>query len=214
MFVEVSYLDGPTERMPSGKDCIGDAARAVFQSTPEAIIARFASTEETILMDAIWDGKFRSQLFEAIAQGQIIKGRGGDLVGVARKALQPGQLAISDKSHVLGGEQSNSSMLFDNKFFLKLYRKLEDGVNPDVEINCFLTERADFPNVPAFLGPIQYRRPKAAPTVVCLLQSAPTTKATFGRSPWMPWAATTNGCWDEKPIFRTKPRRQVPSSMS
>jgi len=76
----------------------------------------------------------------------------------------------------LGGEQSNSSVLFDNKFFLKLYRKLEDGVNPDVEINCFLTERANFPNVPAFLGALEYRRPKADPTVVCLLQSAATNE--------------------------------------
>jgi len=30
-------------------------------------------------------------------------------------------------------------MLFDDKFFLKLYRKLEDGVNPDVEVTRFLT---------------------------------------------------------------------------
>ena len=63
-------------------------------------------------------------------------------------------------------------MLFDNKFFLKLYRKLEDGVNPDVEITRFLTEHTKFPNVPAFVGAIEYRRPKAEPTVVCLLQSA------------------------------------------
>ena len=64
-------------------------------------------------------------------------------------------------------------MLFDNKFFLKLYRKLEDGVNPDVEVTRFLTERAGFPNVPAFGGAIEYRRaPKNEPTVVCLLQSA------------------------------------------
>jgi maltose alpha-D-glucosyltransferase/alpha-amylase len=63
-------------------------------------------------------------------------------------------------------------MLFDNKFFLKLYRKLEDGVNPDVEITRFLTEKTDFPNVPAFVGALEYRRPKADPTVVCLLQRA------------------------------------------
>src|SRR5438876_6235753 len=63
-------------------------------------------------------------------------------------------------------------MLFDNKFFLKLYRKLEDGVNPDVEITRFLTEHTDFPNVPAFVGALEYRRPKAEPTVVCLLQRA------------------------------------------
>jgi maltose alpha-D-glucosyltransferase/alpha-amylase len=63
-------------------------------------------------------------------------------------------------------------MLFENKFFLKLYRKLEDGVNPDVEVTRFLTEHAKFPNVPAFLGALEYRRNKAEPTVVCLLQAA------------------------------------------
>ena len=63
-------------------------------------------------------------------------------------------------------------MLFDNKFFLKLYRKLEDGINPDVEITRFLTEKTDFPNVPAFVGALEYRRAKAEPTVVCLLQRA------------------------------------------
>jgi Uncharacterized protein, probably involved in trehalose biosynthesis len=54
-------------------------------------------------------------------------------------------------------------MLFDNKFFLKLYRKLEDGVNPDVEITRFLTEKTDFPNVPAFVGALEYRPAKGGP---------------------------------------------------
>src|SRR5260370_35985139 len=63
-------------------------------------------------------------------------------------------------------------MLFDNGFFLKLYRKIEDGLNPDVEINRFLTEQTDFPNVPAFVGAIEYRRRKAEPAVVCMLQRA------------------------------------------
>ena len=63
-------------------------------------------------------------------------------------------------------------MVFDNKFFLKLYRKLEDGVNPDVEITRFLTDHAQFGNVPAFGGALEYRRAKAEPTVICLLQNA------------------------------------------
>ena len=75
-------------------------------------------------------------------------------------------------SQVLNAEQSNSSMLFDNRFFLKLYRKLEDGVNPDVEVTRFLTERAQFDHVPDFVGAIEYRRPRSEPTVVTLLQTA------------------------------------------
>jgi maltose alpha-D-glucosyltransferase/alpha-amylase len=63
-------------------------------------------------------------------------------------------------------------MLFENRFFRKLYRKLEDGVNPDVEVTRFLTERRHFANVPAFIGAIEYRRSHAEPTVVALLQAA------------------------------------------
>src|SRR5439155_22156848 len=48
----------------------------------------------------------------------------------------------------------------------------EDGLNPDVEINRFLTEQTDFVNVPAFVGAIEYRRAKAEPAVVCMLQRA------------------------------------------
>ena len=63
-------------------------------------------------------------------------------------------------------------MVFDNSIFVKLYRKIEDGVNPDVEITRFLTERCHFPNVPEFLGAAEYRRQKMPPTVVCLAQQA------------------------------------------
>ena len=81
-----------------------------------------------------------------------MKGRAGELVGVTAKGFEADQSSNLGNSHVLGLEQSNSSMLFDNKFFLKLYRKIEDGMNPDVEITRFLTEHTKFPNVPAFVG--------------------------------------------------------------
>ena len=172
-FVEVSYLDGPTETYSLPVNIAsGDAARAVSQATPQAIIARFAGSDETVLYDAVWDAKFRSQLFETIAQGQRMKGQSGELVGIPGQALPESSSTTATTSQVLSGEQSNSSMLFENKFFLKLYRKLEDGVNPDVEVTRFLTDRANFANVPAFGGAIEYRRKKSEPTVVCLLQNA------------------------------------------
>ena len=176
-FLEINYLDAPAETyaMPV-KIASGEAARSVSQGAPHAIIAHFAGREGAVLFDAIWDATFRSQLFEAIVQRQTIKGRTSDLVGLACETLEADHPVVSGKSQVLGAEQSNSSMLFDNNFFLKLYRKLENGVNPDVEINRFLTEHTDFPNVPAFVGALEYRRPKAEPAVVCLLQRAATNE--------------------------------------
>jgi maltose alpha-D-glucosyltransferase / alpha-amylase len=176
-FVEVNYLDAPTETyvLPV-KIASGDAARAISQSAPHAIVARFEGNGEGILFDATWDAECRSRLFDTILKRETTKGRAGNLVGVAAKDFDANQSIMPGNSRVLGAEQSNSSMLFDNKFFLKLYRKIEDGVNPDVEITRFLTERTKFPNVPEFIGAIEYRRPKAEPTVVCLLESAVTNE--------------------------------------
>src|SRR5205823_5086909 len=83
---------------------------------------------------------------EVIARRQAMKARAGDFVGVTASRFEADQTVASGNSQVVSGEQSNSSMLFDNKFFLKLYRKIEDGLNPDVEINRFLTEHTEFPN--------------------------------------------------------------------
>src|SRR6202035_5495459 len=120
---------------------------------------------------------FREKLFRLMQDRQRADGKVGQLVGAAHESLMENIKSVLPKSEVLGGEQSNSSMLFADKFFLKLYRKLEDGVNPDVEVTRFLTERAQFENVPAFGGSIEYRRAKSQPTVVCLLQDAITSEA-------------------------------------
>jgi len=172
-FVEVSYLDGPNETyaLPV-KIADGDAAHAVSQSAPHAVIARFDGAEEAILFDAVWDAEFREKLFRLMLDRQHAIGKNGNLVGTVSPAFAQNAAGKVPSSKVLSGEQSNSSMLFENKFFLKLYRKLEDGVNPDVEVTRFLTDRASFPNVPTFGGAIEYRRGKSEPTVVCLLQSA------------------------------------------
>ncbi|PYJ21439.1 MAG: alpha-amylase, partial [Verrucomicrobia bacterium] len=172
-FIEISYLDAPTETYAIPVKIASDnVARSVSQSAPNAIIAHFAGSDGAVLLDAIWDATFRSQLFEAIMRRQTMKARVGDFVGVIASRFETDQTVISGDSEVVSGEQSNSSILFDNKFFLKLYRKVEDGLNPDVEINRFLTEQTDFPNVPPFVGAIEYRRPKAERAVVCLLQRA------------------------------------------
>ena len=172
-FVEVNYLDAPTETYAIPvKIASAEMAHSITQNAPHAVVAHFADSNGAILCDAIWDATFRSQLFDAIVRHRTLPAQAGQFVGMATANLGSQELDFSGNSQVLSAEQSNSSMLFDNRFFLKLYRKLEDGVNPDVEITRFLTEQTNFPNVPAFVGALEYRRSKAEPTVVCLLQEA------------------------------------------
>jgi maltose alpha-D-glucosyltransferase / alpha-amylase len=52
-------------------------------------------------------------------------------------------------------EQSNSTALVDSDYVVKLYRKLEPGINPEIEMGRFLTEVAGFANTPALLGSVE-----------------------------------------------------------
>jgi maltose alpha-D-glucosyltransferase/alpha-amylase len=52
-------------------------------------------------------------------------------------------------------EQSNSTALVDDKFVVKLYRKLDNGINPEVEVGRFLTDVTGFANTPALLGSVE-----------------------------------------------------------
>ena len=55
----------------------------------------------------------------------------------------------------VGAEQSNTSVVFDDELILKLFRRLEPGINPELEMLRFLTERG-FPNIAALGGWYSY----------------------------------------------------------
>jgi maltose alpha-D-glucosyltransferase / alpha-amylase len=67
-------------------------------------------------------------------------------------------------------EQSNTSILYDQKLILKLFRRLQPGENPDTEIGRFLTEVAHFPRVAPFLGNIRASREGKEHTTLAMLQ--------------------------------------------
>jgi trehalose synthase-fused probable maltokinase len=55
----------------------------------------------------------------------------------------------------MGAEQSNSSVVFDDTYVLKAFRRLEAGDNPELEMLRFLTER-EFPHIAELVGWIDY----------------------------------------------------------
>ena len=53
---------------------------------------------------------------------------------------------------MLKAEQSNTSLIYGGKLFVKFYRRLVAGENPDAELTRYLSGTANFPNVPRFGG--------------------------------------------------------------
>jgi maltose alpha-D-glucosyltransferase / alpha-amylase len=73
-------------------------------------------------------------------------------------------------SRVGSAEQSNTSILYGDQLFLKLFRRVQPEENPDVEIGRFLTEVARFTGIPPFMGEISVSSPGSEMTTVAMLQ--------------------------------------------
>jgi maltose alpha-D-glucosyltransferase/alpha-amylase len=117
-----------------------------------------------VLFDAIYDESFREQLLHFLLSKRKMKGEAGELAvdrgrNTSRLARDLREQHDGVPSRVLRAEQSNSAILYRDKFFFKLYRKIEEGTNPDAELTRFLSERKRFGNVPRFLSEMQYVRP-------------------------------------------------------
>ena len=170
-FVRVEYADGGTETYALPLHTIpGPNATAEFaQQHPEALIARLENGGA--IFDAIHAAHFRSGLRDLLVSGEAVPGEFGEIVGIPGKGLPDG--AADFPSRVLKVEQSNSSIIYSDQtdraqIFMKLFRKLEEGMNPDVEITRFLSEQNGFPHVPPFAGMLKYRRPEGEPQVLAL----------------------------------------------
>jgi maltose alpha-D-glucosyltransferase / alpha-amylase len=170
VLIEVNYTEGASEiytlPLQIGRD---ENTHRISREAQHAVIAEFADSK-AILHDATFDPDYRGEIYRIIREQRKLRARRGEIVGSATAQFAAAE-DLSANSSVMRGEQSNSSILFGTQYFLKIFRKLEEGINPDVEITRFLTERAKFPNVPAFAGTLEYRSGKNT-VVLALIQAA------------------------------------------
>jgi maltose alpha-D-glucosyltransferase/alpha-amylase len=164
-FVSVSFTEGEPDTyvIPLGI-AEGDQADALVRDQAASLVAmlrRPSGDAEAILYDASVLPSFGTHLLDIVSKRRRVKGE-ATLVGHALPALRRlGGAGAADGNplevHIPRADQSNSSLVFDDRFIMKLFRKVEPGENPDLEIGRFLSERARFPQVPALCGALEYR---------------------------------------------------------
>ena len=134
-----------------------------------AILARLTTNgAEGVLFDAVHDARFRRALLDAVRGGTTVESDGTRWVATPVSRSQIASAASAGK--VVGAEQSNTSIIYGADGILKLFRRLEAGENPDVEIAEFLTTRTSFRHVPALLGTIRLVERDGATTDAGVLQ--------------------------------------------
>jgi maltose alpha-D-glucosyltransferase/alpha-amylase len=157
--VEVLYQDAPSTagevyQLPLAI-ASGAEAEQLRLREPKAIVATLnGNSKVPVLYDATADEKFRSALLKMIVEDdQNVRGPAKDANLVnSRSGKVDSSALLASNSRVTSAEQSNTSLLFDKLVILKLFRRLRDGENPDVEVTRFLTEVAHFEIIPAYLG--------------------------------------------------------------
>jgi maltose alpha-D-glucosyltransferase/alpha-amylase len=138
----------------------GDEVEEINSDYPWIVLASLKNSEGGgVLYDGVYSPAFRKRLLESLASQKKLKGQNGSIHIQRGRGLR-GKAAIADtaeNSRVLRAEQSNSAILYRDAYFFKLYRKLEPGINPDIELLQHLSEHARFKNVPAYGGSLEYQ---------------------------------------------------------
>ncbi len=122
---------------------------------PRAFAAVRQGAREGTLLDVATDQIFIALLLRNLRNSLIVEEQGARLEFRPTTRLSDRPIKTPEHIRAVETEQSNSTALVDNDYVVKIYRKLESGINPEIEIGRFLTEVAGFANTPALLGSVE-----------------------------------------------------------
>ncbi|MEJ0029755.1 MAG: maltose alpha-D-glucosyltransferase [Bacteroidota bacterium] len=137
--------------------------------TAQSVVCRAEIQGVTgFVIDSSYDRSFRDYLFSSMARNQKIREDEGTLEfnSSVYSKLDPENV----ESKILKAEQSNTSIIYNDQYFFKFYRKLEKEINPDLEIVRYLSEGTNFRNAPRYAGSIELVETDNSSYVLGLLQ--------------------------------------------
>ncbi|GAA4457642.1 maltose alpha-D-glucosyltransferase [Rurimicrobium arvi] len=159
LLVEVAYKSGlPDVYQLPVSFASGSNSETVRKDHPQAVICTVRSGNETgIFYDALYNPEYRTALYKYMQESLSITPQRGETISFkSTRLLKDTRGQDIPRSRILSAEQSNSSITYGDEFFLKIYRKVDRSINPDLEITRYLTEKAHFPFVPRYTGSVEW----------------------------------------------------------
>jgi maltose alpha-D-glucosyltransferase / alpha-amylase len=125
------------------------------RQNPNALAAVRRGPREGSLLDAMSDAGFAALLLENLRAARTIEADHCRLeFSPTGRFPDEGTLDVQDV-HTVDTEQSNTTVLVGADYVIKLFRRLERGLNPEIEIGRFLTETVPFQHTPPLLGSVE-----------------------------------------------------------
>ncbi len=176
VLIRIEYTDGEPETYVVPLSVIaGEQTGGTGSEPPHACVARLRAPRrdsESLLCDAMIDKNFCKGLLQSIGRRHHFKGKVGEIAASSTRTLR--SMRGSDEAALdpvpMKVEQSNTSVVYGDRLILKLFRQLGEGINPELEIGRFLTEKTSFTHIPPLAGALEYYRTKGKPTSLAVLQ--------------------------------------------
>jgi maltose alpha-D-glucosyltransferase/alpha-amylase len=175
VLAHVDFVQGPAEvyQIPLAL-ARGSKAEQLSSERPASLWGRVSldhGPEPAVLYDPLGDAEFCQALLSLFDSQAALRGAAGELVAWQAKPFRKlrGDVEVQLPARGVDAEQSNSSVVYGERLVLKLFRRVEMGLNPDLEITARLTERG-FAHVPPLAGGLEYRRSGHEPWTLGMLQ--------------------------------------------
>ncbi|HYH41114.1 MAG TPA: maltose alpha-D-glucosyltransferase [Burkholderiales bacterium] len=151
-----------------------DTEEERMRSLAPVVIARVRQQASVgVLADALGDERFARAMALQIGRGGEVPMAHGRLRFVPTDSYA--QLAGADLAALPvstpHGQSSNTIVTFGEQLFLKAYRRVRRGVNPEVEIGRFLTDVAHFPNCVPLAGVVDHLASDGTVSTLAVLQA-------------------------------------------
>ncbi len=136
----------------------GAEARSVISSHPEAVIAKTSESDNGILCDAYYTSELQQYFIRQLIKGENIRKEAGELHFASTEALAESASRETELKPLLHfGDDLITAVTYNNKYFLRLYRKVDKGMHPDLELARYLSAEKNFKCTPPYLGHIEWK---------------------------------------------------------
>jgi maltose alpha-D-glucosyltransferase/alpha-amylase len=152
---------------------VGEKAERVRKESGEVILTEVASAagEQGVVFGAMWDKGFSNALLEGIVRRRKFRGGRGELIAWRTSEFHRlwGSRHPNLEPYRLHAEQRNSSIAYGDRFILKMFRRLEGGIHPEVEIGEFALRHGVMKHAAVLAGGLEYRAPNEEPITLAVL---------------------------------------------
>ncbi|MFH1331597.1 MAG: maltose alpha-D-glucosyltransferase [Actinomycetota bacterium] len=149
----------------------GEEADDLRRHHPEWVVCEVAEEDlRGIAFDAAGWPPFATALLEMLQRRKSQSGEEGALAFHAAAGMPPLSPLEDPDVEVSDNPEGHTTIAVAGRYVLKLYRRFGPGINPDLEVRLFLTERTSLTNLPQVYAWVQYQRPDLDPAALAILQ--------------------------------------------